>query len=58
MGSSPKLQQYAEIIGAILPAMVIAPVLTLLHHAYGIGDQLKAPQATLFAYIVKFSAFE
>jgi uncharacterized oligopeptide transporter (OPT) family protein len=49
VGSSPRKQQYAEIIGAIVPAMVIAPVLTLLHHAYGIGDRLKAPQATLFA---------
>jgi putative OPT family oligopeptide transporter len=49
VGSTPRKQQYAEIIGAVVPAMVIAPVLTLLHHAYGIGDQLKAPQATLFA---------
>jgi putative OPT family oligopeptide transporter len=49
VGSTPKYQQYAEVIGAIFPAFVIAPVLTLLHHSYGIGTGLKAPQATLFA---------
>lgn len=49
VGSSPRLQQYAEIIGAVVPAFVIAPVLTLLHHSYTIGVGLKAPQATLFA---------
>lgn len=49
VGSTPKYQQYAEIIGAVVPAFVIAPVLTLLHHSYGIGVGLKAPQATLFA---------
>jgi putative OPT family oligopeptide transporter len=37
----------------IIPAFVIAPVLTLLHSAYGIGDGLKAPQASLFASITK-----
>jgi putative OPT family oligopeptide transporter len=49
LGSTPKYQQYAEIIGAVVPAFVIAPVLTLLHHSYVIGGGLKAPQATLFA---------
>ena len=53
IGSTPKHQQYAQIIGVIIPAFVIAPVLTLLHSAYGIGDGLKAPQATLFASITK-----
>jgi putative OPT family oligopeptide transporter len=53
LGSSPKLQQYAEVIGAVIPAMVIAPVLTLLHHSFGIGDKLKAPQATLFASLTQ-----
>ncbi len=51
IGSTPKYQQYAQIIGVIIPAFVIAPVLTLLHGAYGIGTGLKAPQATLFASI-------
>ncbi len=53
IGSTPKYQQYAQIIGVVIPAFVIAPVLTLLHTAYGIGDGLKAPQATLFASITK-----
>lgn len=49
IGATPKYQQYAEILGAVAPAFVIAPVLTLLHHSYVIGGGLKAPQATLFA---------
>lgn len=53
IGATPKFQQYAQIIGVIIPAFTIAPVLTLLHEAYGIGDGLKAPQATLFASITK-----
>lgn len=53
IGATPKYQQYAQIIGVIIPAFVIAPVLALLHHAYGIGEGLKAPQATLFASITK-----
>ncbi len=53
IGATPKYQQYAQIIGVVIPAIVIAPVLTLLHNAYGIGVGLKAPQATLFASITK-----
>ncbi|MEO6095126.1 MAG: oligopeptide transporter, OPT family [Fibrobacteria bacterium] len=50
VGSTPKYQQYAELIGAVGPAFVIAPVLSLMLHSYGIGSGgLKAPQATLFA---------
>jgi putative OPT family oligopeptide transporter len=49
VGSTPKAQQYAEVIGAVVPAFVIGPVLSLLHHSYRIGVGLKAPQATLFA---------
>lgn len=53
IGATPRSQQIAQIIGVAIPALVIAPVLTLLHTAYGIGDGLKAPQATLFASITK-----
>ncbi len=53
IGATPRSQQYAQIIGVIIPAFVIAPVLGLLHSAYGIGTGLKAPQATLFASITK-----
>jgi putative OPT family oligopeptide transporter len=50
VGATPKYQQYAEVIGAVGPAFVIAPVLSLMLHSYGIGSGgLKAPQATLFA---------
>ena len=53
IGASPRSQQLAQICGVVFPAIVIAPVLTLLHKAYGIGTGLKAPQATLFAFLTK-----
>ncbi len=53
IGATPRSQQLAQMIGVVIPAFVIAPVLTLLHTAYGIGTGLKAPQATLFASITK-----
>lgn len=53
IGASPRAQQIAQMIGITIPAFVIAPTLTLLHNAYGIGDKLKAPQATLFASLTK-----
>ncbi len=49
--ATPKYQQWAQMIGVAIPAFVIAPILSLLHNAYGIGEGLKAPQATLFASI-------
>jgi len=52
VGASPFKMQWAQIIGVVAAAFVLAPVLTLLHKAYGIGTGLKAPQATLFASIV------
>ncbi len=55
--ATPWRQQTAQLIGIALPTMLIAPVLTLLHHAYGIGTEgeqaLRAPQATLFANIAQ-----
>jgi putative OPT family oligopeptide transporter len=57
VGATPRLQQIAQFIGVLLPTFAIAPILTLLHTAYGIGtggDQaLRAPQATLFASIAQ-----
>ncbi len=53
VGATPRCQQYGQIIGVLIPTFTIAPVLSLLHSSYGIGDQLKAPQATLFASIMK-----
>jgi len=60
VGATPRRQQLAQVIGVVLPAFIIAPVLTVLHTAHGIGVPVKegvpflrAPQATLFASIVK-----
>lgn len=56
LGATPKYQQWMEIVGAILPAFIIPPILMVLHHAYGIGTgtptALKAPQASLVASVV------
>lgn len=53
VGATPANQQWTEILAAIIPAFFFAPILTLLHHAYGIGTgapgSLRAPQAALFA---------
>ena len=49
LGATPKLQQYGQIIGVVVAALVITPILELLHNAYVIGEGLQAPQATLFA---------
>jgi putative OPT family oligopeptide transporter len=57
IGATPKSQQWMEVVGAAIPAFVMAPVIQMLHHAYGIGTtqpgSLAAPQATLFASLVK-----
>ncbi len=57
VGATPWKQQLAQFVGVVIPVLTIAPVLTLLHSAYGIGtdapDALRAPQATLFASIVR-----
>ena len=55
VAATPAKQQLAQIVGVVIPIFAIAPVLTLLHEAYGIGTDepgsLRAPQATLFASI-------
>jgi len=54
VGATPRRQQLSQVIGVVAPAFVIAPVLTVLHKAYGIGStELPAPQATLFASIAR-----
>lgn len=53
VGATPARQQWAEVLGVVLPAFVMAPVLTLLHLKYGIGEGLMAPQATLFASLAE-----
>lgn len=54
VGATPWKQQIAQVIGVLIPAFVIAPVLTVLHGAYTIGSkELAAPQAGLFASLAK-----
>ena len=53
VGATPVRQQWAQVLGVVVPAFIIAPILIVLHGAYGIGDQLRAPQATLFASLVQ-----
>lgn len=56
LGATPRKQQWVELLGILLPALTIPPVIILLNTAYGIGtdspQSLKAPQATLFASLV------
>jgi putative OPT family oligopeptide transporter len=59
VGGTPKNQAWAAILGTVLSAFIVAPVLTLLHAAYGIGaparegaTELAAPQATMFKQLV------
>jgi putative OPT family oligopeptide transporter len=57
VGATPWKQQIAQFVGVMIPTALIAPVLSLLHAAYGIGTRaegsLRAPQATLFASIAQ-----
>ncbi|MCH8289104.1 MAG: oligopeptide transporter, OPT family [Candidatus Marinimicrobia bacterium] len=58
LGATPWKQQVMEVVGVLAAAVVMAPVLTLLLKAYGIGvataahpNPLAAPQATLMASV-------
>lgn len=54
VGATPARQQWTEIIAVVVPAFFIAPILSLLHQAYGIGTKsLLAPQAALFASLTR-----
>ncbi|MFQ5748981.1 MAG: OPT family oligopeptide transporter [Planctomycetota bacterium] len=60
LGATPIKQQIMQGVGTLSAAFVLAPVLTLLLHAYGIGDPtaahakpLPAPQATLMASVAR-----
>ena len=59
VGATPRRLQIGEIIGAVIPAFAIAPVMQLLHSAYGIGRParegiaaLPAPQGVMFEKLV------
>ncbi len=60
LGATPWKQQVMQIVGVLAAAAVIAPILALLHEAYGIGvesaahpDPLPAPQASLMASVAR-----
>ena len=54
LGSTPKKQQYAEIIGVVSSALAIGGTLFLLDSAWGFGSaELGAPQATLMKMIIE-----
>ena len=54
LGSTPKKQQIAEIIGVVASALAIGVTLYLLDNAWGLGSkELAAPQATLMKMIVE-----
>lgn len=60
VGATPRKQQFAEILGAIIPTFFFAPILTILHTAYGIGTPVRegvkplvAPQAMLFSKLTE-----
>ena len=60
VGATPWRQQVMLAVGAVSCALIMAPVLNLLEHAYGIGvptaahpRPLLAPQATLMASVAK-----
>ncbi len=54
LGATPRKQQIMQLVGVVLTAFIIAPVLSALHHGYGIGSAtLPAPQASLFKGITE-----
>jgi putative OPT family oligopeptide transporter len=64
VGATPWKQQVMLLVGVVVAALVIAPILNLLFYAYGIGgvfprpgmphsQMLAAPQAAMMAAVVK-----
>ena len=54
LGSTPKKQQYGEVIGVIASALAIGATLYLLDSAWGFGSgELAAPQATLMKMVIE-----
>jgi len=59
VGATPRRLQIGELFGTAVPALVICPILWLLHTAYGIGtvvkesvEPLQAPQGVMFQKLV------
>ncbi len=54
VGATPRKQQYGELIGAVVSALVIGYILLLLNKAWGFGStELPAPQATLMKLVIE-----
>ncbi len=54
VGSTPFKLQIMQLLGVLAAAMVLAPILNMLHEAYVIGSsKLSAPQGTLMSYVAK-----
>jgi putative OPT family oligopeptide transporter len=60
VGATPWKQQLMQVVGVLSSVLLMAPILTLLLQAYGIGvptaehpDPLAAPQATLMASVAQ-----
>ena len=54
VGSTPWKQQFMQILGVVVAAFAMAPILNQLHKAYTIGsEKLAAPQANLMASVSK-----
>ena len=59
IGATPRQLQKGEVLGTMVPALIVAPVLTLLHRGYGIGTPVRenvaplpAPQGAMFEKLV------
>lgn len=64
LGATPYKQQIMQVVGVVAAALVIAPILSLLFNAYGLGgifpregmnpdEMLSAPQATLMQSVAE-----
>lgn len=64
LGATPYKQQIMQVVGVLAAALVIAPILSLLYNAYGLGgifpregmnpdEMLSAPQATLMQSVAE-----
>jgi putative OPT family oligopeptide transporter len=56
LGATPWKQQLIQLLGVMLAAAIVAPIMSLLIRAYGIagaGDSLSAPQAVIMSSLVQ-----
>ncbi len=54
LGSTPRRQQYGELIGVVVSAIAIGAILYLLNAAWGFGsEELGAPQAMMMKMVIE-----